>query len=585
MMKKKHNIIGRFILEHKISYVVGIGFMFLASYITTRFPKVLGNTIDIMREDGFKSQEVMKNVLVIVAIALGAFCCTYAWRNLVIRNARKLECYLREVLFTHFQKMSPEFYNKKKSGDLIVYAINDLNAVRMMFGPATAMTINGIAICTASIYAMTQNIDFRLAIICLAPIPVIVIILLKLGATIRRRFKKVQETFGSISDRVQENINGIRVIKAYVQEDEEVEKFEELNEEMMKCNMDMVRISSMLTPVMEICFSVSFAFNLIIGGNLVLKGTITLGDFTAFNTYLTMIMTPIISIGRIVNVVQRGMASYKRLDEIFKVEPDITDGISMINKEIHGEVEIQNLSFTYEGTDEPALKNIDIKIPKGHTLGVIGKTGSGKTTLASLLMKLYNVENNKILIDGIDINDYTLDALRTGISYVPQDNFLFSASIFENIRFFKEEYSMEMVEEAAKISCVYDNIINFPQSFDTVLGERGVNLSGGQKQRISISRSVVKNPAILILDDALSAVDTITEGNILKNFKEIRNNKSAIIIAHKVSSVKHADEIVVLDRGEICERGTHEELISKRGLYYEIYTEQNKDNQSEFKAS
>ena len=584
-MKKKRNIILQFILEHKVSYIIGIAFMFLASYVTTRFPKVLGNTIDIMKEEGFSSQEVLKNVLIIIAIALGTFCCTYAWRNLVIRNARKLECYLRELLFTHFQKMSPEFYNKRKSGDLIVYAINDLNAVRMMFGPATAMTINGIAICTASIYAMTQNIDFRLAIICLAPIPVIVIILLKLGSTIRRRFKKVQETFGSISDRVQENINGIRVIKAYVQEEEEVEKFEELNEEMKKCNMDMVRISSMLTPIMEICFSVSFVFNLIVGGNLVLKGSITLGDFTAFNTYLTMIMAPIISIGRIVNVVQRGMASYKRLDEIFKVEPHITNGAAMIDKKISGDVKIQNLSFTYEGADEPALKSINIEIPKGHTLGVIGKTGSGKTTLASLLMKLYNVENNKIIIDGIDINDYTLNALRSGISYVPQDNFLFSASIFENIRFFKEEYSMEMVEEASKASCIYDSISSFPEGFNTVLGERGVNLSGGQKQRTSIARAIVKNPAILILDDALSAVDTITEGNILNNFKEIRKNKSAIIIAHKISSVKHADEIIVLDHGEICERGTHEELISKRGVYYEIYTEQNQDNQSEFKAS
>lgn len=578
---KKRNIIIDFILEHKISYCIGIIFMLTTCYIQTLFPKVLGKTIDILKVSNFDVNKVKLNIIYILLIAAGAFFSTYAWRNLIIRNSRGLECELRDKLFIHFQKMSPEFYNRRKTGDLIAYAINDISAVRMAFGPATAMSINGIAICIAAIYSMIQSVDLRLTVICLAPIPIIIIVMLKVGKLVQKRFRKVQESFGAISDRVQENIYGIRVIKAYVQEDEELKNFEVLNNNMMEANMDMVRVASMLSPIIEICFSISFVVNLIVGGNMVLKNTISLGDFIAFNTYLVMIMTPIISIGRIINILQRGMASYKRINEIFSTEPDITDGKAMVDEEIKGKIEFKNLCFAYPGCDEEALRNISVTINKGKTLGIIGKTGSGKTTLASLLLKLYNVEDRRIFIDGIDINDYTLDSLRRGFGYVPQDNFLFSATVEENIAAFKSAYSMEQVEKAAEASCIYDNIINLPEGFDTVLGERGVNLSGGQKQRIAIARAVIKEPAVLILDDSLSAVDTITEQSILENFKEIRKDKTAIIIAHKISSVKDCDEIIVLDNGVICERGTHGELLEKMGVYYDIYKEQGKSGKKD----
>lgn len=555
--------------------------MLTTCYIQTLFPKVLGKTIDILKVSNFDVNKVKLNIIYILLIAAGAFFSTYAWRNLIIRNSRGLECELRDKLFIHFQKMSPEFYNRRKTGDLIAYAINDISAVRMAFGPATAMSINGIAICIAAIYSMIQSVDLRLTVICLAPIPIIIIVMLKVGKLVQKRFRKVQESFGAISDRVQENIYGIRVIKAYVQEDEELKNFEVLNNNMMEANMDMVRVASMLSPIIEICFSISFVVNLIVGGNMVLKNTISLGDFIAFNTYLVMIMTPIISIGRIINILQRGMASYKRINEIFSTEPDITDGKAMVDEEIKGKIEFKNLCFAYPGCDEEALRNISVTINKGKTLGIIGKTGSGKTTLASLLLKLYNVEDRRIFIDGIDINDYTLDSLRRGFGYVPQDNFLFSATVEENIAAFKSAYSMEQVEKAAEASCIYDNIINLPEGFDTVLGERGVNLSGGQKQRIAIARAVIKEPAVLILDDSLSAVDTITEQSILENFKEIRKDKTAIIIAHKISSVKDCDEIIVLDNGVICERGTHGELLEKMGVYYDIYKEQGKSGKKD----
>ncbi len=581
---KKKNMFLTFVLNNKISYIFGLLFLFSAAYIQTKFPKILGETIDILKISNFSNHQVKINILYMLLIAAGTFICTYSWRNLIIGNSRKLECYIRELLFAHLQKMSAEFYNRRKTGDLIAYAINDIGAVRMTFGPATAMSINGISVCIAAIYAMTQNIDWRLTVMCLAPIPFIIVIMLNIGKLVQKRFKRVQECFAAISDRVQENIYGIRVIKAYVQEDEEVKNFEDLNNDMMDSNLEMVKVSSLLSPIIEICFSISFVLNLIIGGNMVLNDTISLGSFVAFNTYLTMIMNPILSIGRIINVIQRGMASYKRLDEIFKIAPDITDGESMINKKIQGKIAIRDLSFFYPNSDEKALDDINITLPKGNTLGVIGKTGSGKTTLANLLLKLYNTESGKIFIDDIDINDYALECLREGFGYVPQDNFLFSSSIKDNITFFKSFYSQNQIEEAAKASCIYDSIVNFPQSFDTILGERGINLSGGQRQRTSIARAIVKNPSILILDDSLSAVDTITERKILDNLKSIRADKTAIIITHKISSVKYADEIIVLDHGKIIERGTHEELLSKGGSYYDIYCEQSREVDTGFQT-
>jgi ATP-binding cassette subfamily B protein len=567
-------ILINFVKKHKISYIVGVIFMLLTSYIQTLFPKVLGNTIDILKVNNFAPRSVYVNIVYIMFIAFGTFVSTYVWRNLVIGNARTLECHLREELFDHFQKLSPEFYNRRKTGDLIAYAINDINAVRMTFGPATAMSVNGIVICVLSVCSMAKAINWSITILSLIPVPFIIVIMVNIGKTVRKRFKKVQENFASISDRVQENINGIRVIKAYVQEDEEVKKFEELNNQMAKSNLDMVRISSYLSPLIEICFTMSFVLNLIIGGNMVLKGKVSLGDFIAFNGYLTMIMVPIVSIGRIITIFQRGMASLNRLNEIFNAKVDINEPNDCIKTPVKGDIEIKNLFFSYQDSKETVLSDINLIIPKGHTLGIIGKTGSGKSTLVNLLLKMHNVPCGSIFFDGIDINDYELKALRDSFGFVPQDNFLFNASISNNIKFFKSIYSDEEVIDSAKNSCIFESVMGFPDGFNTIIGERGVNISGGQKQRISIARALIKNPEILILDDALSAVDTITETQILKNLKKVRGNKTSIIIAHRISQVLEADEIIVLDKGKIFERGTHLELLEKGGLYYDIYRSQ-----------
>ncbi|PRR83723.1 ABC transporter ATP-binding protein [Clostridium vincentii] len=576
------NILINFFKEHKISYVIGVIFMLLASFIQTLFPKVLGDTIDILRVNNFNPKDVYINMGYIIIIAVGTFISTYGWRILIIGNARSLECDLRGKLFDHFEKLSPQFYNKRKTGDLIAYAINDINAVRMAFGPSIAMSVNGIVVCVIAIYSMAKAINWSITILALMPLPFAIFIMFKIGKSVRKRFKKVQENFSAISDRVQENINGIRVIKAYVQEDEEVRKFEELNDKMAKSNLDMVRVSSYLSPLIEICFSISFVLNLIIGGNMVLDGRISLGDFIAFNGYLTMIMIPIVSIGRIITRFQRGMASLNRLNEIFNANVDIKEVENSIKTSAKGSVDIKNLYFSYPGSEEKVLKDINLSIPEGHTLGIIGKSGSGKSTLVNLLLKMYNTESDRIFFGGIDINDYQLKALRDSFGFVPQDNFVFNASIADNIKFFKEIYLDEEVIAAAKNSCIFESVMAFSEGFNTILGERGVNISGGQKQRISIARALIRNPEILILDDALSAVDTITERQILKNIQIVRKGKTSIIIAHRISAVIDADEIIVLDGGKILERGTHLELVEKGGLYYDIYTSQFHEEDNEF---
>ena len=574
-------MIAKFITDNKFTYGTGLLFMFLASYIQTLFPRVLGDVIDLLKAQNFTRSSILVKIGLLLAISFTAFAFTYGWRSLVIGNARKLECSLREELYRHFQTLSPEFYSSRKTGDLIAYGINDIQAVRMAFGPATAMSVNGIVICVSSVYFMLTSVDFLLTLLTLAPIPFVVLFMTLIGKRIRKRFVKVQELFGEISDRVQENINGIRVIKAYVQEDKEIEEFKALGDRVLEANIRMVRTSSLLTPMIEACFSISFVLNLVLGGKMVLNGSISLGGFVAFNTYLAMIMAPVISIGRVVSIFQKGAASLQRLDEIFSVRPKVVDGQKHIRQNIEGDIAFKNLTFYYPGAARPALADINLTIEKGKTLGIIGKTGSGKTTLANLLLKLYNSPPGQLYLDGTDINDYSLDAIRNSFSFVPQDTFLFSTSIKENIISFKNIYSEGEIESASRFSSIFESISQFPDGFDTLLGERGVNLSGGQKQRISLARAIIRDSSILILDDALSAVDTVTEAHILKNFENHRKGKTTLIISHRVSAVSNADEIIVMNQGRIQECGTHEELMGKEGLYYEIFKEQDREKNAE----
>lgn len=573
-MKAKQILI-HFIKIHKGSYIAGIVILFGTTFLTMLIPKIIGIITDGLNRKDMPEDRIVQSVLSMLVVVVAVFILKFLWRYFLIGNCRSIECYLRDHLFKHLQTLPLSFYSNSKTGDLVAYAINDVQAVRVTFGFGSIQILEGTTLGIISILFMVRTIDPVLTIMALAPVPIAVFIMVKVGRHIRGRFRKVQEAFAAISEKVQENISGIRVIKAFAQEKEEVDNFLKYSQRRVDTQMHLTRISSLLGPCAQVCFGFSFLLFIVYGSRLVIDGTISLGDYVAFNTYMLAIMGPVMNISRIIDVWQRGLASYKRLSVIFDTPPasGLTSDDSSVCS-INGRLDITNLNFSYPGTKRRALKNINLTLEQGKTLGIIGKTGSGKTTLINLLLRLYDIDDGHILIDGRNINDIPVDILRECIGYVPQDNFLFSTTIRNNIEFFRSIYSDNEIEEAARVSGVYDNIISFPEGFDTVVGERGTTLSGGQKQRISIARAIVKNPSILILDDSLSAVDTKTEEEILGNIKRLLENRTGIIISHRISTIMHADEILFMNGGRIVERGAHDQLMKQRGLYYELYKAQ-----------
>lgn len=564
----------RFIKERSLSYFLGICFLIIFSIVSLRIPKVIGQITDMLNQGQGTERQIRLQIIYMFSLAIIAFCIRFAWRYFLVGNARHVESYVRRKLFAHMQTLPASFYDNHRTGDLIAYAINDISAIRKVFGFAFVAAIEGILINSVSIYYMAGTINPVLTVIALSPAPVVILVTVFLRKTIRNRFENVQKAFAGISERVQENIMGIRVIKSFAQEKPEMEKFNKLSMKNVKTQMNLVKVSGSLDPVTQVCFSFSFLVFIIYGSKMVTTGEISLGDFIAFNTYMASIMGPVRNISRIIEVWQRGAASVKRLNEIFSEESDIPDGGEKPEEKSGYDIKIKNLNFTYPNTLVPVLKNINLSIKPGSTLGIIGKTGSGKTTLANLLLKLYPVGDGHIYLNGIDINSISIEVLRENIGFVPQDNFLFSTTIKQNISFYHAGISDEEVEQAARMSGVYDNIIEFPNGFDTVVGERGVTLSGGQRQRVSIARALAKNPSLLILDDSLSAVDTGTEAEILGNLKSILNKRTGIIISHRVSTVMHSDKIIYLDDGAVIEEGSHQELMDLGGAYYKLYISQ-----------
>jgi len=565
-------ILLNFIKERILSYIAGILLLIAASIVSLRIPKVLGKVTDMLNKGQGTVKEIRIQLIIMIGLAVLGFVLRFCWRYFLVGNCRHVESYLRRNLFAHLQSLPVNFYNNHRTGDLVAYAINDINAIRRVFGFGFVALIEGVLINTVSVYYMAETIEPVLTLMALGPVPLVIAVTILLRKTIRSRFEKVQKAFATISERVQENIMGIRVLKAFAQEEHEMVKFNKLSRENVHTHMRMVRVSGALGPVTQVCFSFSFLLFIIYGSKLVAAETISLGYFIAFNTYMATIMRPVINISRIVEVWQRGAASAKRLNDIFTETSDILDGEE--NNIKNYDIEIKNLTFIYPQTEMPVLKNINLTIPSGTTLGVIGKTGSGKTTLANLLLRLYPIPDGHIFINNIDINQISLETLRGKIGFVPQDNFLFSTTIKTNIGFYHEGITDGEIEEAAKMSGVYDDILEFPDGFDTVVGERGITLSGGQRQRVTIARALVKNPSILILDDSLSAVDTETEREVLGNIKNILKHRTGIIISHRVSTVMNADKIIYLEDGQIIEEGSHQELMDQKGAYYRLYMSQ-----------
>ncbi|AEE95525.1 ABC transporter ATP-binding protein [Mahella australiensis] len=570
-----------FFSKYKGRYIGGILCLLAVDILQLVMPRLLGLITDGLQQNNMTYATLGWYAIIIVIIAVAIMILRYIWRLLIVGGSRLLEKELRDRFFAHLTTLSPRYYNMHKTGDLMAHASNDINAIRMFVGQGIVMATDSLFMIIASLIVVFATIDWRLSMLALIPFPLMAASVLIAGRFIRERFEEVQRAFSNLTDTVEENFTGIRVIKAFVQEKAELKKFAKANKHNMDMNMRMVKVWGIMEPLMQFLSALSFIIVLYYGGMMVINGEITMGQFVSFNAYLGMLIWPVIAIGWVVNMAQRGTASMKRVNVIMNERPEIYDDNPADIDEIYGDIEYKDLTFRYEPNLPPALTDINISVKRGETLAIVGRTGSGKTTLINVLLRLYKVEDGHVFIDDTDINRIPLGILRESIGYVPQDNFLFSTTITENIAFGVDNYTMEQVEQAARIAQLYDDVMDFPDKFNTIVGERGVSLSGGQKQRVSIARAIMKDPKILILDDSLSAVDTDTEERILKGLSKVRKNRTTIIIAHRISAVKDADQIIALDEGRIVQRGTHGQLIQQEGLYKELYEMQKLEEELE----
>lgn len=499
----------------------------------------------------------------------------FLMRYNMIGVSRQIEYQLRNDYFAHLQKLSKSFFHRSKTGDLMARATNDLHAVRMVLGPGIMHLGSTIFIFFTTI-AIMMNISVQLTALALIPLPLVAIIVNRLVSRIRHLFIKIQEQFSSVTARAQENISGIRVVKSYVQEENEINIFSELNRELVQRNLALTRVRATLWSSIELLLGIGVLVILWLGGRQVVTNKITIGGFAAFLSYLGMLAWPMISIGWLVNLWQQGLASMGRILKIMHEEPEVrnSDRTRYEIKELHGHIKFKDISFSYDERGTQVLSNIDMDIPQGATVAIVGHTGCGKSTMVNLVPRLFDVTEGKVLIDGHDIRSIPLDVLRKNIGYVPQETFLFSDTLEENIGFGLKCPTLPEIDQAAVVSQIQIDLEQLPEGYKTVVGERGVTLSGGQKQRTAISRAVIRKPKILILDDALSSVDTYTEEEILKRLRTFMRERTTIIVSHRLSTIRDADMIVVLDNGRIVERGTHEELLAIRGIYFDFYTKQ-----------
>ncbi|HHY46059.1 MAG TPA: ABC transporter ATP-binding protein [Firmicutes bacterium] len=568
-------LIFKFIRRNRRTYIGGIASLLLVDTLQLIQPRILGRMADDYKAGILTRSGILRYIAIILGMALAIAIGRFFWRQLIMGAARRLEFDLRGELFRHFERLPASYYDQHKIGDLMAHATNDIHAVRMAAAQGVVLSVDSTFLAASTVVIMLKTVDARLTVLALLPLPALAMTTAFLGRAIHTRFKGVQDAFAKLTDRVQENLSGIRVVKSFLQEKAEIERFQEANQSNLAANVRLVRLWGAFGPLIQMLSGLSFVIVLGYGGSLAIRGDISLGDFVAFTGYLGLLTWPVMAIGWVVNILQRGAASLDRINAILRVKPEIVDHENPAPvSSIDGHIEFRHLTFTYPGREKPALEDINLVVEKGKTLAIVGRSGSGKTTLANLIVRLYDPGPGQLFVDGHDITRIPLKVLRRAIGYVPQDNFLFSTSIRKNIEFAREDLSGRAVMEAVETAQLAGDLEGLPDGLDTVIGERGVTLSGGQRQRACIARAIVKDPAILILDDCLSAVDTSTEDRILRGLRQIMRGRTSIMISHRLSTVKEADEIVVLDEGRIVERGNHEALMAMGGLYHDMYQRQ-----------
>jgi len=577
MLPKSLRPLFPYLKKYRNSFTVGLICVFFNNGVWILFPLVLRRAIDDLRL-GVNHQKLLTYSLLLLAVAAIKGIFQFLTRWIMIGISREIEFDLRNDLFQHLESLSYSYYQRTRTGDIMARATNDLNAVRMLLGPAIMYSANTIVF-TAGALVFMLSISPKLTLYAFLPLPAVSIVVQYFGKLIHERFEKIQAMFSEISARAQENFSGARVIRAYVQEEPEIAAFETSNREYISRSLKLVRLMGMLWPTLETMLGLAIVLVLWLGGREVLSGRITPGGFVAFNTYMVQLTWPVIALGWVINIFQRGTASMGRINEILVEKPEIEDspevksaGESALSTQIKGEIEFRGLTFAYNGV--PVLHDINLRIPAGSSLAIVGPTGSGKTTLVSLIPRIYDAAPGSVWIDGKPVREYPIEPLRRQIGFVPQETFLFSETVRENIAFGQEDATDEAVRSAAEAANIATDIEEFPEKYQTMVGERGITLSGGQKQRTAIARAIIRNPRILILDDALSSVDTHTEDKILNHLREIMQDRTTIFISHRVSTVRNADRIAVLHAGRIVELGTHEELIARNGYYSDLYNKQ-----------